>query len=136
MKTSALEFPRDRSKPYLLCNPTNNSMQLRHLVVALIVPAALSAQTNDAVADRIFRIGMDSSRAQQLGQVLLDSIGPRLTGSPGMTSASDWVIRMYRQWGIEARKEQYGTWRGWRRGYSHIDLVQPRTRTLEGMMLA
>src|SRR5213593_4653085 len=106
------------------------------LIVALAFPALLSAQTSshsdDPTVDRIFRIGMDSSRLPQLAQVLFDSIGPRLTGSPGMSAASEWVINTYRAWGIEARREQYGTWRGWRRGASHIDLVQPRVRSLEG----
>ena len=111
-------------------------MTYRRVALALIVPAALSAQGSDPTVDRIFRLGMDSSRLQPLAQTLFDSIGPRLTGSPGFTAASDWVINSYRAWGIEARKEQYGTWRGWRRGVSHIDLVQPRVRSLEGTMLA
>ena len=70
---------------------------------------------DDPVLERIWTLGMDSSRVVQLGQVLLDSIGPRLTGTPGMTAASDWVIGQYKAWGIEARREEYGTWRGWRR---------------------
>lgn len=114
-------------------------MPLRRAILILAaVPAALHAQqaSTDPTVDRIFRLGMDSSRVQQLAQVLLDSVGPRLTGSPGMKAASDWVINSYRSWGIEGKREQYGTWRGWRRGASHIDLVQPRARTLEGMMLA
>src|SRR4051812_15244278 len=102
---------------------------------------ALSAQTtqfpnSDATIQRLWRLGMDSSHAQGLAQTLFDSIGPRLTGSPGLTAASDWVIKMYKSWGIDARREQYGTWRGWKRGASHIDLVGPRTRSLEGTMLA
>src|SRR6188768_2458221 len=110
--------------------------------LAALISAPASAQrpttfpTDDATIQRIWRIGMDSSRVQQLGQVLFDSIGPRLTGSPGMKSASDWVIGQYKAWGIDARREQYGTWRGWRRGVSHIDLITPRTRSLEGTMLA
>ena len=110
------------------------------LVVAL--PTSLAAQkattfpTNDATIQRLWRLGMDSSRTEQLAQTLFDSIGPRLTGSPGLTAASDWVIKMYKSWGIDARREQYGTWRGWKRGASHIDLVGPRTRSLEGTMLA
>ncbi|MEX2153285.1 MAG: M20/M25/M40 family metallo-hydrolase [Gemmatimonadaceae bacterium] len=114
-------------------------MPLRRAILILAaVPAALHSQqpSADPTVDRIFRLGMDSSRVQQLAQVLLDSVGPRLTGSPGMAAASDWVIKTYRSWGIEGRREQYGTWRGWRRGASHIDLVQPRARTLEGLMLA
>lgn len=103
---------------------------------ALVLAANLAAQSGDPVADRIFRLGMDSSRVQSLAQTFLDSVGPRLTGSPGMKSASDWVIKTYKSWGVDARREQYGTWRGWRRGTSHIDLMQPRVRSLEGTMLA
>ena len=45
-------------------------------------------------------------------------------------------MRHRAEWGIEAYKEQYGTWRGWERGISHIDLIEPRVRTLEGMAAA
>jgi hypothetical protein len=70
-----------------------------------------------------------------LAQTFFDSIGPRLTGTPQGTQASDWVIKTYKSWGIDARREQYGTWRGWRRGVSHIDLIKPRVRSLEAMTL-
>ena len=110
--------------------------------LALSIAPAAQAQlattfpANDPTLERIWRLGMDSSHVQSLAQTLFDSIGPRLTGSPGLRAASDWVVKMYKSWGIDARREQYGTWRGWRRGVSHIDLVSPRVRSLEGMMLA
>ena len=107
------------------------------VVAAVVFCAATPASAqSDATIQRIWRLGMDSSHVQQLSQTLFDSIGPRLTGSPGIRSASDWVINQYTSWGIEAKREQYGTWRGWRRGTSHIDLVQPRVRSLAGTMLA
>ncbi|HEY5059913.1 MAG TPA: M20/M25/M40 family metallo-hydrolase [Gemmatimonadaceae bacterium] len=99
-------------------------------------PAAAQQGSNDPNLQRIWRLGMDSSHVQSLAHTLFDSIGPRLTGSPGIREASDWVIGMYKSWGIDARREQYGTWRGWRRGVSHIDLVSPRVRSLEGTMLS
>ena len=91
---------------------------------------------NDPVLRRIWAIGNDSSQLAHLAQVLFDSLGPRLTASPGMNAAQDWLVRTYTAWGITARKEQYGTWRGWRRGATHIDLITPRQRSLEGTMLA
>ncbi|HTI04695.1 MAG TPA: M28 family peptidase [Gemmatimonadales bacterium] len=91
---------------------------------------------SDPVLQRIWAIGNDSSQLEHLAQVLFDSLGPRLTASPGMNAAQDWLVRTYTAWGITARKEQYGTWRGWRRGATHIDLITPRQRTLEGTMLA
>jgi hypothetical protein len=119
-------------------------MQRRRLTLALGVallatPTTASAQmfpNPDPVLERMWQEGMENSQAYALAQALLDSIGPRLTGSPGHQAANDWLVAMYRRWGIEARNEQYGTWKGWRRGITHIDLVEPRVRTLEGTMLA
>ena len=85
---------------------------------------------------RIMEEGMQRSQAGALAQVLTDSIGPRLTGSPGFTAAGDWLLRKYAEWGVTARKEQWGTWNSFRRGVTHVDLVSPRTRTLEATMLA
>ena len=68
--------------------------------------------TDDQTLVRIWRLGMDSSHVQRLAQVLFDSVGPRLTGSPGYAAAGDWAVKTYHSWGIDARKEAYGTWRG------------------------
>lgn len=109
---------------------------------ATVLPADLLAQApatfpvNDPVLARLWRLGMDSSQVQRLGQVLLDSLGPRLTGTARQKAANDWLLSLYTQWGATGRNEQIGTWRGWRRGHSHIDLLTPRVRTLEGTMLA
>ena len=92
--------------------------------------------TSDPVLARIYAQGIDSSQVMRLGQVLLDSLGPRLTGTEMQKAAGAWVAGLYKSWGMEARQEKVGTWRGWRRGYSHIDLMTPRVRTLEGTMLA
>jgi hypothetical protein len=113
------------------------------LSAALAVAAAgpfrtLGAQshpTDDPVLRRIWAIGMDSSRTMELSSVLFDSLGPRLQGAPDTKRAQDWLVSTYRSWGIDAKNEQYGTWRGWRRGYSHVDLVSPRVRTLEATMV-
>jgi hypothetical protein len=112
---------------------------LAPLALLTLTASAARAQTfptDDAVLRRIWSVGMDSSRLWDLGQALLDSVGPRLTGSPGLRSGNDWLVARYREWGITARNEQYGTWKGWRRGATHIDLMTPRVRTLEGTMLA
>jgi hypothetical protein len=101
----------------------------------LLPQSSPQAQVTDPVLQKMWSIGMDSSKTWDLAQVLFDSIGPRLTGTPNGKSASDWVMKMYRSWGIEAKTEQYGTWRGWRRGHSHIDLVKPYVRSLEATML-
>lgn len=107
--------------------------------LALGAPA-LDAQTfptDDPVIQRIWEEGMeDGSQVFDLSQALLDSIGPRLMGTPQYDASGDWLLAKYAQWGIEAEKQEYGTWRGWERGWSHVDLLEPRVRTLNGMMLA
>jgi len=106
------------------------------LLLAAGTATAQTFATDNPVLRRIWALGMDSSQTYPLSQALFDSIGPRLTGSPAYKAGSDWLIAKYQAWGIQAHAEQYGTWRGWRRGVTHIDLVAPRVRTLDGTMLA
>jgi len=98
---------------------------------------SVSSQTfasNDPVIQRIWVEGKDKSQLYPLAQALLDSIGPRLTGSTEQEQANDWALALYRKWGIPVRTEQYGTWMVWRRGIAHIDLSAPRIRPLDGML--
>src|SRR5690606_8170165 len=53
-----------------------------------------------------------------------------------MKHAHDWAVSKYKEWGIEVRYEEFGEWRGWDRGISHIDMVHPRVKTLAGTQLA
>ncbi|HJR35628.1 MAG TPA: M20/M25/M40 family metallo-hydrolase [Gemmatimonadales bacterium] len=106
---------------------------------ALGVSPALAAQTfptDDPVLKAMWNEGMRNSQAMTLLQVLSDSIGPRLTGTPNSLRGQEWITGIYSRWGIPARSERYGTWAGWRRGPSHIDLMAPRVRSLQGTMLA
>jgi carboxypeptidase Q len=92
--------------------------------------------TDDPVLRAIWDEAMTRSQLEPLAQALLDSLGPRLTGSPGMERAQAWAVDALRRWGVSARLERYGTWEGWERGTSHVDLVSPRVRSLEGRILA
>jgi carboxypeptidase Q len=99
----------------------------------------LDAQTfrvDDPVLQHMWEEGMNASQTWPLAQVLMDSIGPRLSGSPGFDAAGNWLVDLYRQWGIDVRKEEYGTWRGWRQGAVHVDLTSPRIQTLDARLLA
>ncbi len=107
------------------------------VLLSMVWPVtAQTLPTDDPVLHRLWSEGNEHSRAMLMMQVLADSIGPRLTGSPGIKAGNEWLLAMYRSWGIAARNEPYGTWVSWKRGVSHIDLVAPRVRSLEGTMLA
>lgn len=97
--------------------------------------AAQTFPTNDPVIRHIYAMGMDSTDLYRQAHVLFDSIGPRLMGTPNLKRAQDWLVSTYKSFGIDAKEERYGTWRGWERGPSHIDLVSPRIRSLEGQMV-
>ena len=111
--------------------------------LAIILAGSLAttarAQTfpaDDSVIRNIWKEATDSSQLEMLAHHLFDVIGPRLVGTPQMQRAHDWVVETYSGWGISAKNEQWGKWRGWARGVTHIDLLEPRVRTLEGTMLA
>ena len=86
------------------------------IAVTLIIPAAHAAAqtfpTQDSVIRRMWDVGIVNSQTEQLAHVLMDRIGPRLAGTPGLAAAQDWLVELYESWGVTARKEQYGTWNG------------------------
>ena len=93
-------------------------------------------QAKDPIIESIIDEATNNSQLENLAYELLDGIGPRLVGSPQMQKAHDWAIDKYNSWGIQARNEQWGEWRGWERGITHIDMVYPRIKSLEGTQLA
>lgn len=118
-------------------------MSVRRLVARvttlLALPTLLHAQgfrSADSVIRRMYQVGMQESQVERLGQVLIDSIGPRLSGTTGFTNAGTWLERTYRSFGIPVRREQYGTWRGWQHGTVHMQLIAPRLQNLEVEILA
>ena len=111
----------------------------RTIISAFLFVFAFSVFGQDQqtqVVDAIIAEANENSQLERLAHELLDVIGPRLVGTPEMKQAHDWAVETYASWGIEAENEQWGVWRGWQRGITHIDLVSPRIKTLEGMMLA
>lgn len=94
------------------------------------------AQVKDPVIDNIVKEETNNSQLQQLAHELFDGIGPRLVGTPQMQQANEWAVARYASWGIQAHNEKWGEWRGWERGISHIDMVYPRVKSLEGTQLA
>lgn len=94
------------------------------------------AQTHNPVIEKIISEVYSNSQLEILGHELMDDIGPRLVGTPQMNMAHDWAVEKYKSWGIEAENQQWGEWRGWERGITHIDMVHPRIQTLAGTQLA
>ena len=94
------------------------------------------AQTTKDIVDKIVKEANENSQLEPLAHELMDVIGPRLVGTPQMQKAHNWAVEKYAQWGITAKNEKWGQWRGWERGITHVDLVSPRVVSLSGMQLA
>jgi carboxypeptidase Q len=101
-----------------------------------MVNFSFAQQKDSTIINSIVQEEMKHSQLENLAHDLMDKIGPRLVGSPKMQQAHDWAIAKYKSWGINARNEKWGEWRGWERGISHIDMVAPWVKSLEGMQLA
>ena len=89
-----------------------------------------------AVVEQIAREAQSEGRLERLAHELLDEIGPRLVGSPEMEAANHWAVNKMKSWDIEAYNQQFGTWKGWKRGSTHVDMTYPRVKTLHATQLA
>jgi hypothetical protein len=106
------------------------------LGMGLLLLFSAKVQAQDQVINDIIKEARKNSELKAIGHELMDGIGPRLVGSPQMQQAHDWAVEKYKGWGIEARNEKWGEWRGWERGITHIDMTSPWTKSLAGTQLA
>ncbi|KAI9437358.1 peptidase M28 [Russula earlei] len=115
------------------------------LLLALALPGTFAqgrretgpdSAPKDSVVEAILQEENNHSQLRLLAHQLFDSIGPRLVGTPQMDAARDWALAKYKSWSIPAEAQNWGVWRGWERGISHIDMISPRVRTLEATQLA
>ncbi len=73
------------------------------LVIPIADATAQTFPTQDAVIRRMWDVGIANSQTEHLAHVLMDRIGPRLAGTPGLAAAQDWLVELYRSWGVIAR---------------------------------
>jgi len=107
------------------------------LVLMMLFPVATRAQekVDLAAIHRIKREAFQESKVMDHLFYLTDVNGPRLTGSPGFTAATEWSIRSLKSWGIAgARTEAWGTFgRGWAVTRFAAHLRQPVYAPLDGV---
>lgn len=110
--------------------------KLRTLLSLFLVVGAVHVQAQEQMVENIVKEANENSKLEEIAHELMDVVGPRLVGTPEMKNAHDWAVEKYASWGISAENEQYGTWRAWQRGITHIDMVEPRVSSLTGQQLA
>jgi hypothetical protein len=106
------------SQPYRLS-------YIRIITKLLVIVSVFSANSlfAQSVVEKIVQEENNNSQLQTMAHELFDGIGPRLVGTPQMKKANDWAVNKYTTWGISARNEKWGEWKGWERGITHIDML-------------
>ncbi|WP_310991359.1 M20/M25/M40 family metallo-hydrolase [Aequorivita marina] len=106
------------------------------IIFLFVSTTSIYSQQENKVVDDIVKEAYGNSQLKTLAHELMDDIGPRLVGTPQMQQAHDWAVAKFKSWNIEAENQQWGEWKGWERGITHIDMVHPRLQTLNGTQLA
>ncbi len=110
--------------------------KLHLLCLLLFTSAMLQAQEKEQTIEAIIQEVKENSQIERLGHELIDVVGPRLVGTPQMENAHNWAVRKYKSWGINAENEEWGSWKGWERGITHVDMISPRVQSLHARQLA
>ncbi len=75
------------------------------------------------------------NRSQVMDHIgwLSDVYGPRLTGSPAILQASDWVLKKFKEWGlVNAHRETWPFGKGWALVRFSAHLIEPQVQPLIG----
>jgi carboxypeptidase Q len=105
------------------------------LGLSLAAPAAARAQADIATAYRIAADSLirgataDSSAYRKLGR-LVDTFGPRISGSASLEAAIDWILDFMKADGLENVRGEPVMVTRWVRGAESAELVQPRAARL------
>lgn len=98
------------------------------------VSAQNSADGNASADEDIARIAghsMTSNGAMEFLETLTDTIGGRITGSPGSREAAELILKTLKQAGFEnARMEEYKLTSTWQHGPTTGEIVSPVQRAL------
>jgi hypothetical protein len=113
---------------------TVSALTMATALVALAVGATQVPEPVDqAVIDQIRDEGLNRSHADELFTHLVDTIGPRLAGSPDYNEAAEWARAQLDGWGLaNARLEPFPFARGWVLERFTIEMTEPRYMPLVG----
>jgi carboxypeptidase Q len=103
------------------------------LCAFLFVPALPAEEHVDLdMVTKIRQEGFRNSKVMETASHLMDSIGPRLTGSPNMKRANEWTRKQLEDWGlVNAHLETWEPFgRGWSYEVSTVRMLSPDTAEL------
>jgi carboxypeptidase Q len=117
-----------------------------------LAPAFLPASAEMAAADyralgaiRDMGLGEETSQVMKTASYMLDVIGPRLSGSPGIRKSGEWVVEKLKGWGLTGAElepwptDPTGTNNGFPRGWSnekfYLHATTPNAFPISGMSI-
>jgi carboxypeptidase Q len=109
------------------------------LSYAAYAPAQVAQEAVDLdVVRRIREEGLERSHIPELAGHLVDVIGPRLTGSPGMRHANEWTAEVLERFGLQnVVVEPWGEFgRGWDNLYYSGRITEPYIQILQALPVA
>jgi len=127
-------------------NRSLRSYLLTALVLALFVPAAIAqvaAAPRTDEAKKAYKAAMEEADQKIAAEVkshselmknlqyLTTEIGPRLTGSKQMQQASDWTLKRFRDYGVDAHLETTEIPHAYYRGADTAEITTPVSRRIE-----
>ncbi len=98
----------------------------------LLLTSVWTSTSEEAVVDKIIEIGRTDNRVMDHLDHLVNRVGPRLTGSDNLQTASEWAVGRFESFGIKnARLERWGSVPvGFNRGPWSGRIVSPIERPL------
>src|SRR3974390_1581456 len=118
-------------------------IRFRRLLTAILSVAVfsglISAQTSPRTPEQqqSYRKAMETADQQIADEVrahselmknleyLTTQIGPRLTGSPQMQQASEWTLKRFQDYGVDAHLESANIDHSWTRGTETAEITSP-----------
>ncbi len=124
-------------------------MSLRRLVpvfmfaAVVAIPSIVAAQVAQeavdlSVIEQIREEGLERSQMDPMAQHLTDVIGPRLTNSPGIRHAREWIAEKFTEWGLQnINAEAWGEFgQGWSREHYSGQILTPYVQPLHAQAAA
>jgi hypothetical protein len=105
--------------------------------LAPLATASSAAQQEEkldyAMIGAIRQEALTNSQAMDHVSWLADVYGPRLTGSPAMDQARDWVISKFEEWGLEnIHEERFPVGKGWSIERFSAHMLEPQVQPIIG----
>jgi hypothetical protein len=109
------------------------AMLVLTLAAATLPLGAQSEKLDLATIGRIRDEGLARSQVMDDVSWLSDVYGPRLTGSPAIQQASEWVMKKFTEWGlVNVHQERWPFGKGWSLVRFSARLVEPQVQPIIG----